>query len=87
AKSAEKAVSELVAENVIAEASVESISAFLMRNDGKLDQSKIGDYLGGSDEINRGVSKRPGMNSYELVLIPSKIHFSQVACIILSWAA
>ncbi|KAL1495851.1 hypothetical protein AB1Y20_014495 [Prymnesium parvum] len=55
AKSVEKAVAELVKAGFLADASVASISGFLIRNDGKLDQTKIGDYLGGSEELNRGV--------------------------------
>mmetsp|Transcript_52462 Transcript_52462/g.139440 ORF Transcript_52462/g.139440 Transcript_52462/m.139440 type:complete len:228 (-) Transcript_52462:1005-1688(-) len=55
AKSAEKGIAELVREGLLVEADVASVAGFLRRNDGRLDLSKVGDYLGGSDEINRGV--------------------------------
>ena len=56
AKSAEKAVAELVKSGFLPEpASATAVAGYLVRNDGKLDLAKVGDFLGGSDELNKGV--------------------------------
>ena len=48
-------MAELVKSEFLPEPSVTAVAGFLVRNDGKLDLAKVGDFLGGSDELNRGV--------------------------------
>ena len=53
AKSAEKAFKELATQGMLEEGSVAGISDFFLRNDGKLDLAKVGDFLGGGEELNK----------------------------------
>ena len=56
AKSGDKAVAALVSYDHI-DGEPETIAAFLLANDGKLDASKVGDYLGGRDAAARETAR------------------------------
>ena len=53
AKSAEKGIRTLIDLQMLAGGSAAEIASFFLRNDGKLDATKVGDYLGGHEEIQR----------------------------------
>ncbi|KAL3932774.1 MAG: hypothetical protein SGPRY_000563 [Prymnesium sp.] len=53
ASSAEKGIRALMEQQALDDGDAADIASFILRNDGKLDQSKVGDYLGGSDALPR----------------------------------
>ena len=57
AKSGDKAVAALVSGGHVEDGEPETIAAFLLANDGKLDASKVGDYLGGRDAAARETAR------------------------------
>ena len=55
AKSAEKGFKALVAAGFISEATPEELAQFILANDGKLELSRVGDYVGGDSETEKEV--------------------------------
>mmetsp|Transcript_49252 Transcript_49252/g.106679 ORF Transcript_49252/g.106679 Transcript_49252/m.106679 type:complete len:944 (+) Transcript_49252:765-3596(+) len=53
AKSGEKAVAALLSQGLLGSGSAVEVAQFLLANDGKLDASKVGDFLGGHEPLNQ----------------------------------
>jgi len=53
ASSPEKGIRALIEQGHLGEGGAADIASFFLRNDGKLDPSKVGDYLGGNDSVQR----------------------------------